>query len=119
MLQHAPKGALLAYFGDTPGMLADHRWAVLCRRNPTIGVRVEDAWERSGPSIDRFTAYDPCAPALAWISASAAARQAHAAWRVAREQRWLAWWPNAAARLTVDAADEPLRAFTRFMRAGA
>jgi uncharacterized protein (DUF58 family) len=112
----APKGALIAYFGEIPTNSAPHEWAALRRRHAVFGVRVEDEWERSGPGIERFTAYDPKTCELVWVTASAAARSAHAAWRAARERIWQSWWPNAAERLTVDRAQDPLSVFARFLR---
>ncbi len=112
----APKSALIAYFGEIPAEAAPREWAALRRHHTVLGVRVEDEWERSGPNVERFMAYDPTARRLVWVAASAAARATHAAWRAAREQTWQSWWPNAAERLTVDAAGDPLGAFTRFLR---
>jgi uncharacterized protein (DUF58 family) len=112
----APKGALIAYFGEIPSSIAPLQWAALRRRHAVFGVRVEDEWERSGAGIERFMAYDPTTCELVWVTDSAEARSTHDAWRASRERIWQSWWPNAAERLSVDTTQDPLSVFARFLR---
>jgi len=114
--QPIPQDAFLVLLGDPPEGPPPPDWTRLRRRHDAIGVRVEDAWERTGPPAGGFAAYDPTAQALAWVEASPASRAAHAAWRAAREQAWAAWWPDPADRLMVDAAADPLAALASFLR---
>ncbi|MDO8900210.1 MAG: DUF58 domain-containing protein, partial [Phenylobacterium sp.] len=70
--QQAPQGALVVWFGEVPATPPPPEWAAFRRRHPVIGVRVEDPWERTGPTLAGVTAYDPAAGQLVWLQASAA-----------------------------------------------
>ncbi len=112
-----PQGALVVWFGEVPAGPPPPEWAAFRRRHPVIGVRVEDPWERAPPPSGNFTAFDPTAGALTWVENTPASREAHAAWRAAREETWRAWWPNPLDRLVVDTAEDPLAALVGFLRA--
>ena len=114
--ERLPRGALVVWLGEPPGEPPPPEWATIRSRHQVIGIRVEDEWERSGPAVENFVAYDPDAGDLVWVDASPASRAAHAAWRERRERNWSAWWPGAADRLTVDAGADPLDALVRFLR---
>jgi uncharacterized protein (DUF58 family) len=112
----APRGALILWFGEVPAGYAPAAWAAMRRRHPVIGIRVEDEWERTGPTAENFMAYDPAAKDLVWVGALREVRGRHAAWRAERERAWRSWWPDASERLVVDAGADPLTALTRFLR---
>ena len=115
--QPIPRGSVIICLGEIPDAPPPAEWAEIHRRHQVIGIRVEDEWERTGPALGDFVAYDPGVNDLVWVEDSSAARTAHAAWRVERERNWLAWWPNPANRLVVDARSDPLTALIRFLRA--
>lgn len=106
----------MVWLGEIPKQAPPPEWAAFRRRHAVIGIRVEDEWERSGPTAQGFTAYDPAAGQLTWMTASSQSRSAHAAWRAEREAIWNAWWPGPADRLTVAADADPLAALVRFLR---
>jgi uncharacterized protein (DUF58 family) len=112
----AQRGALVVWLGEVPQGPPPPEWAGFCKRHPVIGIRVEDAWERTGPTATDFTAYDPETHELVWLDNSPAGRAAHAAWRERREEIWRQWWPHAADRLVVDSDADPLGALVRFLR---
>jgi uncharacterized protein (DUF58 family) len=110
-----PRGALIVWLGEVPAA-PPPEWAAFRRRHPVIGVRVEDEWERTGPAMKEFTAYDPETHELVWVDGSQSSLAAHAAWRAERERNWAAWWPDPADRLVLDAAADPLAGLVRFLR---
>lgn len=114
--QPPPRGGLVVWLGEVPAFPPPPEWAAFRRRHPVIGMRVEDAWERTGPTVKDFTAYDPHAHEVVWFDGSREGRAAHAAWRAERERLWAAWWPDARDRLVVDAEADPLTALVRFLR---
>ena len=114
--QPIPRGALVVWLGEPPAQEPPLEWAAFRRRHPVIGVRVEDAWERTGPTASNFMAYDPRAHEVVWVDGSRASRAAHAAWRAERQRLWKAWWPDPMDSLVVDAAADPLAAVVRFLK---
>jgi uncharacterized protein (DUF58 family) len=114
--QAVPRGGLVVWLGEPPSAPPPLEWAAFRKRHPVIGVRVEDAWERTGPTAKDFTAYDPHAHEIVWFDGSREGRAAHAEWRAERERIWAAWWPDAMDRLVVDADADPLAALVRFLR---
>ncbi|MEY4938848.1 MAG: hypothetical protein RIQ93_583 [Verrucomicrobiota bacterium] len=125
----APKHSVLIWLGDFPPVRRGARgaqpegWAVLQRRYQTMGFRVDDAWDRALPKGETFAAFDPLAGRLVTLDGSAAEREAHAAWRQAREQAWQNLFPDPLARLVVSTDQNRLDALVRFfharMRSGA
>jgi uncharacterized protein (DUF58 family) len=111
-----PRGGLVVWLGEVPEAPPPLEWAAFRRRHPVVGIRVEDAWERSAPDAKDFAAYDPVAHEVVWMDGSREAREAHAAWRAERERIWSAWWPDARDRLVVDVDADPLTALVRFLR---
>ena len=116
LCQPIPRGALIVWLGEIPSEMPPPEWALIRRRHPVIGIRVEDEWERAGPALSKFVAYDPEAHRLVWVEDSPEARLAHAQWREQRERVWSAWWPDPRDRLVVDAGADPLAALTHFLR---
>jgi uncharacterized protein (DUF58 family) len=111
-----PRGGLVVWLGEIPSEPPPLEWAAFRKRHPVIGVRVEDPWERTGPTVEGFTAYDPHAHRIVRLDGSPESRAAHARWRAERERLWNAWWPDPMDRLTVDAEADPLAAVVRFLR---
>lgn len=111
-----PKGALIVWLGDPPDTPPPTAWTALRRRHPMVALRVEDPWEREGPQASGFNAYDPTRGELVWLEASAATRQAHAAWRQNQAQRWAEWWPDPRDRLAVCTTEDPLAALAGFLK---
>ncbi len=125
----APKHSVMIWLGDFPPVARGTRgaqpegWAVLQRRYQTMGFRVDDPWDLALPRGETFAAYDPRAGRLVTLDGSAAERAAHAVWRQAREEAWLALFPDPLARLAVATNQNRLDALVRFfharMRSGA
>lgn len=119
----APKHSVLIWLGDFPPRVEPDGWAVMQRRYQTMGFRVDDPWERSLPAQEMFAAYDPAAGRLVTLEGSAAERDAHAAWRTARDAAWRSFFPDVLSRLVVGTDQNRLDALVRFfharMRAGA
>ncbi len=111
-----PRAATVVWLGEVPSVMPPAEWVAFRRRHQVIGIRVEDEWERTGPSGSGLVAYDPTIHDLVRLDGSTAGRAAHARWREAREQRWSAWWPDPASRLVVDAHADPLDALVGFLR---
>jgi hypothetical protein len=118
----APKHSVLIWLGDFPPRPEPEGWAVVQRRYQTMGFRVDDPWERALPSEEAFAAYDPVAGRLVTLEGSSAERDAHTAWRAARDAAWQSMFPAALSRLVVSADQNRLDALVRFfharMRAG-
>ena len=112
-----PKGAVVVWLGEAPASPPPSNWAATRSQHQVIGIRVEDEWERSGPAIGNFVAYDPDAQDLVWMEDTATARAAHAEWRARRERLWASWWPDPSDRLVVPTGADPLDALIRFLRA--
>lgn len=115
--QPIPRGALLVWLGEVPDHAPPPEWALIRRRHQVVGIRVEDEWERRGPALKDFLAYDPAVHQLVWVEDSPAARVAHAEWLKRRERLWSAWWPDPRDRLVVDAEADPLASLSQFLRA--
>ena len=111
-----PRGALVVWIGEVPDAPPPPEWGGWTRRHQIIGVRAEDRWERDGPAGAPITAYDPRAGRVVRLRDDADTRARHAEWRAARDARWQAWWPDAAARLTVGPDEDPLESLTAFLR---
>jgi uncharacterized protein (DUF58 family) len=111
-----PRGALVVWLGEPPSSAPPAEWAAFRRRHAVIGIRVEDEWERTGPTAKGFTAYDPEAHELVWVDGSESSRAAHAQWREDRERLWHAWWPNPSDQLVVPAGADTLATLVRFLK---
>jgi uncharacterized protein (DUF58 family) len=118
----APKHSVLLWLGDFPPRVEPDGWTVLQRRYQTMGFRIEDPWERALPTQETFAAYDPSAGRLVTLEGNAAEREAHAAWRDAREATWRTLFPAPLSRLVVGTDENRLDALVKFfharMRAG-
>ena len=111
-----PRGAVVVWLGEVPDVEPPRQWAALRRRHQVVGIRVEDAWEREGPTTPGM-AYDPTSHAVVALDLSPPGRAAHAAWRARREALWSAWWPDPADRLVADAEGDTFAALLRFLKA--
>jgi uncharacterized protein (DUF58 family) len=116
MTQRLPKDAMVVWLGEVPAMPPPSDWPAMRSRHQVIGIRVEDEWERTGPRLKNFVAYDPNVQDLVWVDGSPAGQAAHQAWRERRESICNAWWPDPADRLVVNASADPLDALVRFLR---
>jgi uncharacterized protein (DUF58 family) len=119
LLAHAaPRHSILIWLSDFPPRSEPEGWSVLTRRYNTMGFRVSDPWEVELPDTRILTAYDPVAGRLVNLNgASAAERNAHADWVVARESAFRALFPNTLSRLSVRTDQERLDALVRFFHA--
>jgi uncharacterized protein (DUF58 family) len=113
----APRHALLVWLGDFPPRPAPESWLAIARRYETVGIRVEDPWERSLPKNLRSHAFDPVTGGLAWIDGSSSVQQrAHAAWNAARDQAFEKLFPAQRQRLTMTPDEPTLDALIRLLR---
>jgi uncharacterized protein (DUF58 family) len=110
-----PRSALVVWLGEVPSTMPPREWRAFRRRHQVIGIRVEDVWERAGPTVNTGLAYDPVANRLVQLIDSPSARARHAAWRDERERRWRRWWPDPDDRLTVDTGADPFLTLVRFL----
>jgi hypothetical protein len=119
LLAHAaPRHSILIWLGDFPPRGAPEGWSVLSRRYQTMGFRVDDPWDRALPHTRVLTAYDPVSGRLVNLNgASAAQRQAHAAWVEQRETQFRALFPNPLSRLVVSTEEDRLESLVRFFHA--
>lgn len=114
----APRHSILIWLGDFPPRLAPEGWSVLTRRYQTMGFRVDDPWERELPAARVLTTYDPVSGRLVNLNgASAAQREAHAAWGRERDAAFRAIFPDPLSRLVVRTDEERLDALVRFFHA--
>jgi len=114
----APRHSIMIWLGDFPPRLEPEGWSVLSRRYQTMGFRVDDPWDRELPPDRALTTYDPVAGRLVMLNgASAAQREAHAAWMRQREDAFRAIFPNQLRRLVVRTDEERLDALVRFFHA--
>lgn len=114
--QPVPRGSLVVWLGEVPAKPPPPEWAAFRKRHPVVGIRVEDAWERTGPAHSNFAAYDPQTHEVVWVPGSGEVYAAHAAWKAERERIWSAWWPDARDQLVVDANADPLTSLVRFLK---
>ena len=113
-----PRHSVVLWLGDFAPRPAPPAWAALCRRYQTIGLRVEDPWERVLPHNGSFTAVDPLTgELLPFNTSSKASRARHAMWVRARDAYWQELFPSPVDRLTVSTEDDLLQAVIRFFRA--
>jgi uncharacterized protein (DUF58 family) len=116
LMRVAPPGSLIMWFGDVDETAPTPAWSALRSRHELIGIRADDKWERNGPDVGGFTAYDPEARQVVWVADSPAMRVHHSEWRQKREECWQAWWPHPSNRLVVDVEADPLAALVSFLR---
>ncbi len=111
----APRHSILIWLGDFPPRIEPEGWSVLSRRYQTMGFRVEDPWDRELPFDRILTTYDLVAGRLVNLNgASAAQREAHAAWVQSRDAAFHTLFPNVLSRLTVRTDEERLESLVRF-----
>ena len=113
----APKHSILIWLSDFPPTPTPDGWAVMQRRYNTMGLRVDDPWERELPTGETFVAYDPVEGRLVTLSGSGAEQSAHADWRAERERTWQKLFPDSLSRLAVTTEQNRLDALVRFFQA--
>jgi len=113
-----PRHSVVLWLGDFAPRPLPPAWPAICRRYQMIGLRVEDAWERTLPRHGVLTAVDPASgELLPFDTQSAANRRRHAAWVEARDAYWRALFPSPLDAFTIRADDDLLGALVRFFRA--
>lgn len=113
-----PRHSVVLWLGDFAPRPLPPAWTALCRRYQMIGLRVEDAWERSLPRHGVLTAVDPSSgELLPFDTTSTANRRRHAEWVEARDAYWHALFPSPLDAFTINADDDLLGALVRFFRA--
>lgn len=110
-----PKGTQVVWLGEVPHERPSRPWVTWQHRHRVIGLRAEDPWERLGPLTGALAAYDSVSRKVVDLRDDAATRARHAAWRKRQEERWRAWWPHPAYRLTLDTAEDVLEALSAFL----
>ncbi len=108
-----PKHSILVWLGDFAPAPDPEGWPLLRRRYQTMGFRIDDPWERELPATGTLTAYDPATAQLVNLDLNASTRQAHAAWRAAREEAFTQRFPAPNSRLILTPAEDRLDALVR------
>ena len=112
-----PRHAVLVWLGDFAPAPAPDGWARLRQKCVTLGVRVDDPWERRLPDHVTLTAYDPLDGRLVpLVTGSPQQRRAHAEWVARRELGWENLFPRALDRLVVGTEEEPLHRLVEFFQ---
>jgi uncharacterized protein (DUF58 family) len=115
-LFHAfPRHSLLVWLGDFSPRTMPSAWIGLTRRYHVIGVRVEDAWERSLPAQGLLSTVDPLSNVVVPVDLEASAnRQRHAEWVRERDRFFKELFPLSTDAFTVSPDDDLLGALIRF-----
>ena len=112
-----PKHSVVLWFGDFPPRPVGTGWAALKKRYEIIGVRVDDPWEVSLPSMGVLPAVDPeTGEVLAFDTGTRESQQRHAEWVEEREKAWLEWFPSPLHRLKASSEGDLLDPMVAFFR---
>jgi uncharacterized protein (DUF58 family) len=112
-----PRHSVVLWLGDFAPRTPPPAWPALTRRYQFIGLRVEDPWERTLPTLDGLTAVDPLSGELLPFEANSAARRRHGEWVRLRDAYWRALFPSPLSALTVGTGDDLVLGMIRFLRA--
>ena len=111
-----PSSALVLRFGEIPLQEPTPAWHGWARHYDVIGVRVQDAWERTLPESLPPVVFDPASDALLRGANTSPMVEAHRKWCAAREAIWNLWWPGSGQQWVVDSDVDPLSEFVRLLK---
>jgi uncharacterized protein (DUF58 family) len=113
-----PRHSILIWLGDFPPDDPPAAWPAIRRRYQTMGMRIDDPWERELPEeIGALGAYDPISGEMVALdTAHSRDRESHREWAEARDRTFRALFPDPYGRLALKTNEDLLNGMVGFFR---
>lgn len=113
-----PRHSILLWMSDFPPEEPPSAWSAIRRRYQTLGMRIDDPWERELPEgVGALGAYDPVTGEMVALdTGNPKDRQRHQAWTAERDQVFRNLFPDPYGRLALRTDDDLLDGMVRFFR---
>lgn len=114
----APRHSMLIWLGDHPPGPAPAAWPAIRKRYQTMGMRIDDPWERELPShLGTIGAFDPASGEMVALdTGSRRVQEQHRVWRDERDTCFRQLFPDPYGRLTLSTDEDLLSGLVHFFR---